>query len=144
MNLSIRKASEKDTDAIYALICELENTKYSKSAFCELLKQNVNDKRIGYFVAQVDEQTVGFGSVYLNKLLHHCGTVAEIQELIISEVYRDKKIGSNLLSEMIKWSEQHKALQVEVCCNNSRNKAQSFYESNGFVQTHQKLVLDRG
>ena len=144
MNLSIRKASEKDTDAIYALICELENTKYSKSLFNELLKQNVNDIRVGYFVAQVDEQTVGFGSVYLNKLLHHCGTVAEIQELIISEVYRDKKIGSNLLSEMIKWSEQHKALQVEVCCNNSRNKAQSFYESNGFVQTHQKLVLDRG
>lgn len=143
MNISIRKANRQDADAIYALVCELENIKFPKVTFVDLFRVNVKDEQIGYFVAQADERIVGFGSIYLNKLLHHCGIVAEIQELIINEAYRDKKIGSNLLSEMIKWSEQQGAHQIEVCCNNSRIKAHSFYKSNGFVLTHQKLVLDR-
>jgi PhnO protein len=143
MNVSIRKANKQDAEAIYALVCELENIKFSKATFVDLFRTNLKDGRIGYFVVLIDERIVGFGSIYLNKLLHHCGIVAEIQELIITEAYRDKKIGSNLLSEMIKWSEQQGAKQIEVCCNNSRIKAHSFYKSNGFMQTHQKLVLVR-
>jgi PhnO protein len=141
MNVSIRKADEQDADAIYALVCELENMKFPKAKFVDLFMTNIKDEQIGYFVVLIDERIVGFGSIYLNKLLHHCGIVAEIQELIITEAYREKKIGSRLLSEIIKWSEQQGVHQIEVCCNNLRIKAHSFYKSNDFVLTHQKFVF---
>ena len=143
MNVTIQKANRKDAEAVYVLICDLENTHFPKKAFVNLFNQNCEDDRIGYFVAQVDEKIVGFGSIYVNSVLHHCGNVAEIQELIVASNYRDNNIGSGLVDKMIKWSEQQGTLQVEVTCNNSRIEAIGFYEMNGFVRTHQKLVYKR-
>ncbi len=131
----------QDAAAICALLCELENTDFSQDTFRDVLQQNLEDERIGYFIAEADKQTVGFGSIYLNKLLHHCGVVAEIQELIVASEYRNKKIGRNLVHKMIEWSEKLGALQVEVACNKSRHEAQAFYKAIGFVHSHAKLVL---
>lgn len=140
MNLRVRKANDQDAEAVYELICELESTRYPKDRFIELFIKNNKDKNIGYFVAQMVGQVVGFGSIYINKLLHHCGNVCEIQELVISRQFHRQKIGKELLHELIKWAEMQGALQVEVTCNNARIEAQQFYKANGFVSTHQKLV----
>lgn len=140
MNLRVRRAKDQDAEVIYTLICDLENIQYQKDKFVELFVNNNTDKHIGYFVAQVAEQVVGFGSIYINQLLHHCGAVCEIQELIISREYRNQNIGKALLQELLAWADTQGALQVEVTCNNSRTEARRFYKANGFVQTHQKLV----
>lgn len=140
MNLRVRNANDQDAEAVYELICELENTRYPKDRFIELFINNNKDKNIGYFVAQMAGQVVGFGSIYINKLLHHCGKVCEIQELIISRDYRSQNIGKALLHELLAWADRQGALQVEVTCNNARIEALQFYKANGFVPTHQKLV----
>ena len=143
MNLQVRKANLQDAEVIYDLICDLENTRFPKEGFIELFLENNKDKSIGYFVAQVAEQVVGFGSIYINNLLHHCSKVGEIQELIIARDYRGQNIGKALLHELLAWADRQGALQVEVTCNNSRIEAQQFYKANGFVPTHQKLVHKR-
>lgn len=143
MNVRLRKAIGKDAEAVYALVCDLENTQYPKESFFELFNQNIKAKQIGYFVAQINDRVVGFGSVYINGLLHHCANVAEIQELIVAQEYRNQNIGGSLLSKIIYWTEQQGVLQVEVTCNNSRIEAQGFYKAKGFIHTHQKLVYKR-
>jgi PhnO protein len=143
MNLQVRRANAQDAEVIYEFICDLENTRYPKDQFIELFIKNNNDISIGYFVVQIAEHVVGFGSIYINELLHHCGKVGEIQELIISRDYRSQNIGKALLHELLAWADRQGALQVEVTCNNSRIEAQQFYKANGFVPTHQKLVHKR-
>lgn len=140
MNIQVRKTKDQDAEAVYDLICDLENIRYPKDKFIELFIKNNKDKYIGYFVVQIAEVVVGFGSMYINELLHHCGIVGEIQELIISQEYRKQNIGKVLLNELIQWAFDQGVLQVEVSCNNYRIEAQKFYNSNGFTQTHQKLV----
>ena len=140
MNFRVRKASDQDAEVIHELICDLENTRYPKDKFVELFIKNNKEKRIGYFVVQIAEQVVGFGSIYINELLHHCGKVCEIQELIISREYRGQNIGKALLHALIEWASMQGALHVEVTCNNSRIEAQQFYKANGFIATHKKLV----
>ena len=140
INITIRRATLKDAEAVYELICELENVEYSKQALTDLFHLNLVETHIGYFVAEVNDHVLGFASAYLNRLLHHCGTVAEIQELIVAPMVRNHQIGQQLLDHVFKWSKQHGASQVEVTCNNLRIDAQRFYQSSGFLPTHQKLV----
>jgi PhnO protein len=142
MNTKIRKAIEQDAEEIYELICALENTRFPKETVIELVKQNLIEENIGYFVAQIDKKIVGFGSIYINKLLHHCGKIAEIQELIVERECRNRSIGKMLIRKMNKWVQRQGVTQIEVTCNNLRVDAQRFYKVNGFVSTHQKLVYE--
>lgn len=143
MKLNVRAATIKDAAPVYELVCELENIQYPQESFVNVYKLNIHDSRIGYFVAEMNESVVGFGSVYINNLLHHCGNIAEIQELIVSQNFRNKNIGKSLLANLIEWSNEQGALQVEVTCNIARAEAQEFYKANGFIATHQKLVFKR-
>ncbi len=141
MSITIRKAIEQDAEQIYELICALENTRFPKETIIELFQQNLIGENIGYFVAQLDEKIVGFGSIYINKLLHHGGKVAEIQELVVEQDHRNESIGKMLVREMNEWVLRQGIIQIEVTCNHSRVDAQRFYRANGFVNTHQKLVF---
>lgn len=139
-NMQIRQANNEDTKAVYGLICELENTRFPEAEFNTLFHHNLQQEAIGYFVATLDDQVVGFASVHINNLLHHCAKVAEIQELIVAPAQRNQQIGEALLQALRGWSELQGALQLEVTCNNLRADAQRFYQRHGFVATHQKLV----
>jgi len=141
-NMKIRNAANSDLSAIYDLICNLEQSTFPKSNFEEIFDLNNSNNNIGYFVAHTDGRVVAFGSVYINELLHHCGKVGEIQELVVSPENRGKKVGSSLINEMIRWAQKQGATQVEVTCNLARKDAHEFYQSLGFVHTHKKFVFN--
>lgn len=101
MSLLTRKATLTDTPSVYRLICALEDTHFAEISFNKLYQENLAVNHVEYFVAEIDGQVVGFASVHINLLLHHCGKVAEIQELVVNDQYRNQQIGRQLVQHII-------------------------------------------
>jgi PhnO protein len=85
-------------------------------------------------------EALGFISCHIQNLLHHCGKVAEIQELFIKQAFRGQKIGEQL----VKFIEQElialNCVSIEVTAQNKRIHTHTFYKKMGFDQTHLKYT----
>jgi (aminoalkyl)phosphonate N-acetyltransferase len=136
----IRPAQINDVESIYSKICELENNKMDKSTFAGIFKENLKKDNIFYIVAEFQGQPIGFISLHIQKLLHHNGNAAEIQELFVDSDMRGKKIGSKLINYAKDISEKHQCKSFEVSCNLKRAQAHKFYEKEGLSKTHYKLT----
>lgn len=137
----IRKAQKEDALALHAIICRLEEVNFKMADFTLLYEKNLSNRQIFYLVAVNPEQEIiGFISAHLQFLLHHCGKVAEIQELFVDPAYRNVKIGSALLNAIEELLRSAGCIQVEVTANIKRNTAHAFYMHAGFVETHKKFV----
>jgi PhnO protein len=141
MKYLIRKAQKEDAAALHTIICRLEEADFKIADFTYLYEKNINNKQIIYLAAvNAEQEIIGFISAHLQLLLHHCGRVAEIQELFVDPAYRNVKIGSALLNEIEKLLQGEGCIQVEVTANIKRNTAHAFYMHAGFVETHKKFV----
>lgn len=137
--LKIRKAQSKDVDAVYAFINDLENTVFDKKRFMQIYKTNLKNKDNIYLVA-VDQAAIGYLSCHVQMLLHHCGPIAEIQELYVVATERSKGIGKILVEELKLILKKRGVPQIEVTSRLSRIQAHKFYEKEGFQWTHKKLI----
>jgi PhnO protein len=141
---TLRKADPRDLRRVFALICELEregDEKMDFDAFAPVYLQNCEDPNVYYLLAiEGGEAAVGFGSMHVQRLLHHCGPVAEVQELIVAEGCRGKGIGKMLLGALENEAGRRGCRQVELCCNMKRIASNEFYGHQGYRKTHFKHV----
>jgi (aminoalkyl)phosphonate N-acetyltransferase len=94
-----------------------------------------------YYIAESHErEALGFISCHIQNLLHHCGKVAEIQELFVRQENRAEGIGQAL----VKFVEQElialNCISFEVTAQNKRLQTHDFYKKMGFEQTHLKFT----
>lgn len=137
----LRRADENDLNAVYELICELErggDEKIGLSAFTPVYIRNIKDETVVYLVAGDNGKTVGFGSMHVQQLLHHCGPIAEVQELVVADGCRGKGIGVMLLDALEAEARRRGCLQIELCCNQKRIASNEFYGRRGFLKSHFK------
>lgn len=137
----LRRAVEEDELQVYQLITDLENTIVDSISFSNVYKSNIVNPNVYYFVYEKSNKILGFVSVHIQKLLHHTGSVAEVQELIVSEEARRSGIGSNLLEKAKEISIENNCTQLEVCCNQRRALSHKFYESQGMINSHFKFCI---
>lgn len=140
----IRKAAAEDAAVIYRLICELEeggDETIEREPFLRVYQHNFNNRDICYLVAEKDGEVVGFVSLHVQRLLHHCGPVAEVQELIVSSAHQGKGLGVKLLDEMHAEARRRGCLQIELCCNRKREASNAFYGRRGFRKSHFKHTM---
>ena len=80
--MKLRMASKDDMNEVYRLICELEDCNLDKQQFEYVYVENLEDNDVDYVIAMEEnsEKIIGFISVHTQKLLHHAGKIAEIQE----------------------------------------------------------------
>ena len=138
---NIRRAGAIDLSEVYRIICALEDDVLDKTSFSEVFTNNLNDSCCFYFIAETDGKIIGFISMHLQQLLHHCGPVGEIQEFYVDSEYRGKGIGRQLMDEVKRYAGAHKVTSLEVTSNKKRTATVPMYESLGFKLTHNKFTL---
>ncbi|MGQ7109317.1 aminoalkylphosphonate N-acetyltransferase, partial [Escherichia sp. TWPC-MK] len=82
----LRPATQYDTDAVYALICELKQAEFDHHAFRVGFNANLRDPNMRYHLALLDGEVVGMIGLHLQFHLHHVNWIGEIQELVESSV----------------------------------------------------------
>jgi len=140
MNASIRRTTIEDLEAVYILICDLEDHHMDGDAFSEVFIKNLSDPDIYYFVAEINNRIIGFLSLYVQHILHHSKPTCELQELNIVPELRGSGIGGMLIEEAEKIARNLNLEEIELTTKTHRNKAQNFYRKYGFEHTHNKFV----
>jgi len=139
--MQIRKVEQKDMLTVYEQICLLEEFTFNINAFENIFNHNIKDENVLYYLAESHErEALGFISCHIQNLLHHCGKVAEIQELFVRQENRAEGIGQAL----VKFVEQElialNCISFEVTAQNKRLQTHDFYKKMGFEQTHLKFT----
>jgi len=137
----VRPAALTDFEAIYGFVNILEDTVFEKDVLYSIFKGNiVMDLNVYLVACGANHEVVGYVSCHGQYLLHHAGLVGEIQELFVSADKRGEGIG-RLLVDSVKDRARHMGMvQLEVTANVKRLATHSFYEQQGFAQTHKKFV----
>jgi PhnO protein len=139
--IQIRKAVITDEVSIHALINELEEKVLNETYFKQLYYNNLIKNDFIYYVAEYQNLIVGFMSVNIQYPLHHCGKIAEVQELIVNKDYRNLKIGSALIQTAKKVARENACDTLELTSRFKRTDAHRFYEREGFHKTHFKFLM---
>lgn len=140
-NITIRNARIADLEHVYRFICELENDMLDFGLFQKIHEGNLNNPDCHYYIAENKNLPVGFISMQVQKLLHHCGKVGEIQEFFVDQQYRNMGIGRLMVNEVIKYADEMSLKSLEVTSNKKRSQNVAIYEQLGFKLTHNKFTL---
>ena len=140
--MNIRNAKSDDLDTIFNFICELENEVFDFQIFKDIFEENLQNLNYVYYVAEIENQVVGFISFHTQKLLHHCGIVGEIQELYVAQNFRNQQIGRFLVNKVRDYAKTHKLKSIEVTSNKLRTENVYIYEHLGFKLSHNKFTIN--
>jgi (aminoalkyl)phosphonate N-acetyltransferase len=143
IKFQIRQVGYEDINSIYNFICELENEKLDVAEFDRIFESNLNNKDYIYYLAETEDEIIGFISFHTQKLLHHCGIVGEIQEFYITKKYRNKGVGKSLFAIILKYADENSLKSIEVTTNKKRVENISIYENLGFKLSHNKFTISR-
>ncbi len=136
----IRKAKDSDLEFVKLLVEELEEQKFDFEIFKGIYLKNLLNDEVHYYVAEVNNELVGFMSLFESTPLHHCHKLAEIQELIIREKHRGLSIGKEFIELATRLGQEKGWLQIELSSHMKRLKAHNFYMRNGFSRRHFKFA----
>jgi ribosomal protein S18 acetylase RimI-like enzyme len=146
MRITYRKATKKDSEALYTLAVQFSEFNARKSgrrrkfffngwkeAFRKEIKAELDNPNSTYFIAMdKDSQPImAIGYILAKKckdLYYYC-----IEELFVFPKYRKLRVGKKLIRLAIKKGKSY-GLPVRVEIFNWNDKAKKFYQSNGFKE----------
>jgi len=146
MNYTIRKANVSDSkilsdlgavtfyDTFSPYHTEEDMQLYLNKAYQpDLIKQNINNSKIAYFILSDGEKNIGYTKLLLDaehSLLY--GRLIELEKIYVLKKYLDKKAGAALMNHAISYATEcgFETLFLGVWQENHR--AVSFYKRYGF------------
>lgn len=140
MNVTLRPAEKQDSEAILRLIQEL--AVFEKEPESVLL--TVSDiEQYGFgssplfqcLVAQVEQQVVGM-ALYYQRFSTWKGPTYHLEDLIVTEAYKGKGIGTQLYTAFIQMAYESGVERIEWNVLDWNTPAVGFYEKSGATVLH--------
>jgi len=121
-----------------SVIYELLKNELGKNVSVETLENRI-DKMLGdsnykIFVAETDNETVGFIGVHFGLAFEIDGKVMRIIALAVKEEYQNKGIGTALVKAAEEYAKDNGVTVIGVNSGLQRLTAHSFYEKQGFYK----------
>ena len=132
MNITIRKATEKDFSAILSLIKELAHFEKAPEKVSNSVEQ-MNEEKDFFrcFVAETEEKEIVGIALYFFAYYTWIGKSLYLDDLYVKEAYRGKKIGADLLKKVIEVAKQENCKRVRWQVLNWNKPAIDFYKEFG-------------
>ena len=138
----IRSAELKDAEAVYRIVCELENTELDHEDFVRIYKAQLASPAFFTYVYELDDKVIGMMNMRLEEQLHHAGAVMEIIELCVTDGWRSMGIGAKFMEFAKEVCMVHRVQRLELSSSTWREDAHRFYESQGMDMSHINMTYD--
>jgi GNAT superfamily N-acetyltransferase len=135
----IRPARPQDAEALAALLSQL-GCLFPRAEVEPVLVELLGESAHHVLVAEEDGRVVGYVNANFRPQLHHLAPVGTIDELVVDEASRGRRIGERLVEAVLEEARRRGADTVEVTTHERRKRAHNFYKRCGFEATSVKLV----
>ena len=141
MDVKIRNARPGDLDAMTALLRELfsietdfEIDEKRQRRGLSLMLDGCGKHRCVQ-VAEVAGKVVGMCTAQLLVSTAEGGQVALIEDMVVTNAFRQKGIGRRLLESLEAWAHKHDVLRLQLLADRTNFSALDFYDKNGWTPT---------
>lgn len=138
----LRLADAGDWQAVYRLVCLLEDTRFPAARFEKIFREQVESPFYFCYLWEENGTVVGMLNLRFEEQLHHCDMVAEILEFVIDPALRGGGIGHRMIQAALELCREKGCCLVELSCNRARVDAHRFYERERFLNTHCRFTMD--
>lgn len=138
-DLIIREVANKDIEGVIEVLktIYLQDAAWAKRAMKKLLAT----ENYVILVAELDDYIVGFIDYYILPSIWEKWNEATINNLFIHKDYQGKGIGSRLLEEVIKRTDEIGIVELHVETEKDNEGAIRLYKKHGFLKEY--LLLER-
>ncbi len=138
--MNYRKSDGDDCQAIYHLICMLEEFEFDYDKFKKIYAGQQKGENYYCLVCEADGLVAGFLNMRFEDQLHHVARIGEILEFLILPEYRSMGIGKEMLALAETIAREHGCSEIELDTNQKRAAAHRFYSREGMINTHFKFT----
>ncbi|MCK5561467.1 MAG: GNAT family N-acetyltransferase [Thermoplasmata archaeon] len=137
--IQVRDVDINDLPALEKLTAELISTLENKDNIdikrvSENLETLFNDSNSYIIVAEINNVIVGFLNLSIRQTIMHSGPSCLIDELVVTESYRDHGVGRELILAAIEKSQFIDCCEIEVSTEFANTSAIEFYNKLGFQE----------
>ena len=113
----IRKIENKDYESIFPLLNQLTESPFlNRENYSNIINNLSNNHLI--LVYELDSKIVGCITIFIEqKLIHDGKCVAHIEDLVVDNGYKNKKIGSQLIYYCIDIAKNNNCYKIILDCN---------------------------
>lgn len=138
---TLRKLEKNDYFKEYLQLLEFLTTvnanKITKDLFDKFV-DGLNDNHIVY-VVENNDTIIASGTLFIeNKLIHCCGKVAHIEDIVVNPNYKGKHIGSLIVNSLVEYAKSKNCYKVILDCNENLEK---FYQKCNFDKKGIQMAL---
>lgn len=134
----VRLATSEDFDAVTALLEQLGRPEVSdadREGCRAVYEAQLDDPHAAHVVAEDDEgRVVGVCTLHFRRRLNHLTREAWVPDLIVADGLRGQGVGTALLAEAVRLSEEHGCHALELESAHFREEAHEFYRAFGLDQ----------